>query len=386
MTPSLRPFSAVATLRGSPAPTARLGPHDLGRPASVGEGSADGEPPVWEIRCHDPGAGLEPSLRGPWLALWEQRAADHLQLHPDWIALAAAHEPGVVVVTAEGPAGLAAVLPLRRSRLLRRGAPVALALCDSDGMVAGPEGPPIEALLRAAGVRSLFWGHAPPEADPLRPHRAAVHEGAVVRLGGSFEAWAAATRAGGSRVVSQTARKHRKLEREVGRVSIRHDHSDLETAEALVRAKVGQLALRWAWPLARARWAPGLIAASTRAAGGVRGVLSTLRAGDRVLAWHWGLRAGPTVVSVVPAYDPAASRWSPGTVLMIDLLERLAAEGVERVVLGQGIDQTKRRLMTHTEPLATGWVETSALSAGIHRAWDRLVPVARSVRARLRGR
>src|SRR5262249_52144026 len=77
-----------------------------------------------------------------------------------------------------------------------------------------------------------------------------------------------------------------------------------------------------------------------------RGQLSVLRAGDRVLALHFGL-AGTSVLHYwFPAYDPELAAYSPGMLLLLGLAVAAAEHGFTMVDLGLGEHGYKLRLAT----------------------------------------
>ena len=76
------------------------------------------------------------------------------------------------------------------------------------------------------------------------------------------------------------------------------------------------------------------------------GMLSAIYAGSHLLAAHFGLRAGPVLHWWFPVYDPAFARLSPGWLLLNAVIDAAPDLGVERIDLGRGMDDYKRRAMT----------------------------------------
>jgi len=72
------------------------------------------------------------------------------------------------------------------------------------------------------------------------------------------------------------------------------------------------------------------------------GVVSTLEAGDRVLAVHFGLRRGPVLHYWFPVYDPAFARYAPGRLLLAAIIEAAPFHGISRVERGVGTAPAKR--------------------------------------------
>lgn len=118
------------------------------------------------------------------------------------------------------------------------------------------------------------------------------------------------------RVAADSRRCRRRLERELGAVTLCVDDADDAAIEACLAWKVDQF--RGAARLYRdPRHATFMRALRDR---GVAEV-ATLRAGDRLIAVHVGLRHERRFSSWVPAYDAACSAYAPGRLLLEHLLQ-----------------------------------------------------------------
>ncbi len=146
--------------------------------------------------------------------------------------------------------------------------------------------------------------------------------------------------------------------------------------------------------------------AAYRALAGTARVL-TLALDGRVIAYNCVLVVRNRLYSHRLAFDPAFGQWSPGLLCTLELCERAAAEGIERVEFLGGDEDYKLQLSDRLEPLyeGFGWALTlrgrAAVAArlGAVRARKRLkrlraaqllyrdglAPARRTV-ARLRGR
>jgi CelD/BcsL family acetyltransferase involved in cellulose biosynthesis len=86
------------------------------------------------------------------------------------------------------------------------------------------------------------------------------------------------------------------------------------------------------------------------------GMLSAVYAGPHLLAAHFGLRAGPVLHWWFPVYDPDFGRLSPGWLLLIAVIDAAPELGIERIDLGRGLDDYKRRAMTGHQTVCQGAV------------------------------
>lgn len=102
------------------------------------------------------------------------------------------------------------------------------------------------------------------------------------------------------------------------------------------------------------------------------GLLSTLYAGDHLVAVHLGIRSMTVLHSWYPAYDVAFAKHSPGITLLLKMAEELAAAGVHRIDLAAGEHTYKTRFMSDAIPVARGVADRSRIKAYVRRNTETL--------------
>jgi hypothetical protein len=151
------------------------------------------------------------------------------------------------------------------------------------------------------------------------------------------------------RVASDSRRRLRRIEREIGPVTIAVDDHDDAAVDTCITWKVEQF--RGAARLYRdARHAAFLRALRDRDVAEV----ATLRAGGRLLAVHIGLRHDGRFSSWVPAYDTRCSAYAPGRLLLEHLVQSSCERGDTEFDFLVGNEPYKWQYATHTrlvEPL-----------------------------------
>ena len=298
----------------------------------------------------------EPDLRSPYLA-------------PEWmLALQQAGGPdarsGRVVVAREGGEAVA-FFPVRvtPASALPPGAP----LCDYQGVVARPGCEPrARDLARALRVGRIDLHNTLAEPPTFAPHLRGECPSHLLDLTGGFDAYAARRKAAGSGILGDTAKKLRKLEREVGPVRftpLSTSAEDWATAFAWKRAQYRSTSQTdiFATP-----WTMALLD-HLREAGDDRFGLRffTLHAGERLLATHIALQNGPVLHAWFIAHDDAMQKYSPGVALIVEILRWAAERGVTEVDLGPGDYRFKTSLATGARRLGHGFVgPVSAAMAG----------------------
>jgi CelD/BcsL family acetyltransferase involved in cellulose biosynthesis len=238
------------------------------------------------------------------------------------------------------------------------GAPIGATICDAQAVVAreGFNWDPPE-LIRAAGLTSWNFDHLVATQQQFAPFHHARHSSPVVDLADGHEAYIAAVRARSKDVLAQVARRRRKLGREVGDVVVEWHTADDAVLETLFEWKSAQYLATGVWDRFDQPWIVDVVRALARTStDGLTGVLSALRAGDQVVAVHFGLLGADRLVWWFPAYDATFGSYSPGLILLLDLVAEAASRGLALVDLGRGEHHYKLRIANGAYDVAEGMV------------------------------
>ncbi len=294
-----------------------------------------------------------PGLRSPYLA-------------PEWmLALDAAGGPDaragrVAVVRRDGAA--VGFLPARVGPFAATapGAP----LCDYQGLVARPDlQVDARALARALRVPRIDLQNAVVDGGPFGPFVRGVNASHVLDLSGGFDAYAAGRKAAGSGLLADTAKKMRKMAREVGEIAFaRSDsHADWDAALAWKRA---QYRTTRQTDIFATPWTGRLLEQLRDGADERFGLrFFTLHAGGRLAATHMALQNGPVLHAWFIAHDEELQRYSAGVGLIVEILKWAAARGVEEFDLGPGDYRFKTSLASGVRRLGYGFVGRPSPSA-----------------------
>jgi CelD/BcsL family acetyltransferase involved in cellulose biosynthesis len=203
----------------------------------------------------------------------------------------------------------------------------------------------------------------------------------IIDLASGFDHYAAQH----SSTVKKIRAQRRRLQRDTGSVHFELQSSDPAALRLLLQWKSAQYRRTGRWDRLSEQWVVSLLEdLFENPSEGCVAVLSALHAGNRIAALHLGLRTSTTFSYWFPTYDPAGSRYSPGLILLLMIMEAAPASGLGRLDLGVGEDEYKRRLMTGELQVAEGWFERPSpivlmRRAGtiLRRARSRLSHVAR---------
>jgi len=151
-------------------------------------------------------------------------------------------------------------------------------------------------------------------------------------------------------------RKFRKLGREHGEVQFEFASSRRQTLDAVVAWKSAQYRRTGVRDIFRRD--PWTVALLHRLAAlrpdRFRGVLSSIHAGDKLVAAHFGMICGATMHWWFPVYDPAYAAYSPGALLLLEVARAAAGRGIETLDLGKGAEDYKAALCSGQLLLAEG--------------------------------
>lgn len=224
-------------------------------------------------------------------------------------------------------------------------------------------------LQRACGIRSWHFDHLPLMQTEFARHAWGHKPSPYLDLSDGYSAARESLRKSGS-TWTQTERKARKLEREVGPLRFEWQANDSRVFAALVDWKSHQHRRTGVLEIFKRPWVTNLLESLRQTqTPDFSAPLSALYAGDKVVAVHLGLCSSRALHIWFPTYDTQYEAYSPGLILLIRLAEAAAERGVTRIDFGPGEERYKQNFSTGEFPLAEGLVTASPLEARLRRAW-----------------
>lgn len=265
-------------------------------------------------------------------------------LGPDFARLIARHKPDarVLIASLDGaPVGYMAFHPVAKDRARPIGAPFG----DCQALVVDPAraddlrgaGPAILACagVRALGVTGLIDPHGLFPHDDLAPL-------ACFRLSddGAPGERMEALRAASPKWAKNLRRLGHKIEREIGPLVLKGHDADPAAYAAVLDWKSGQMRRTGITDVLRPAWVRAMMgelferpAEGPAKAAGFGGFLMTLRAGDRLVAGHFGVRRGGCFHPWIASTAPGMLGFSPGILLLAEALGNLEGMGLETIDL-----------------------------------------------------
>lgn len=298
---------------------------------------------------------------------------------PEFTQAVAAVRDDVYVSVIADAGQVVGFFPHQRGRF-GAGTPAGGRLSDFHGLI-GPADLPLdaEALLRGCGLTTYDFHYLVATQRVFSAGQALVGDSHYIDLSAGFPAYLDQLRAGGSGLPKDFGYKQRKLGREVGPLRFTPHEPDPAPLRQLIAWKRAQYQRAGLVDVFAFDWTRALLerlhAMQTAEFGGM---LSTLHAGDALVAVHFGMRSQSVWNWWFPRHDERFARYSPGILLRLLAAERAAAFGVTRIDLGQGDDDTyKPRLRSGGIAVAAGTVERASWSVALRHARQNLEAAVR---------
>ena len=316
-------------------------------------------------RLQDEGSGASPFLSPKWVqTLARSGGPDRRRLK-----IAKLCEGGQAV----------GFLPARVSRFtaMPPGAP----LCDYQGLIAARRTrlDPRE-IVSALGVARFDFDKLLADQTPFRPFFRGAASAQVIDLRAGYAAYEAGRREAGTDILKDCAKKHRKLEREHGDVVFAAASASQADFDRLIAWKRAQYASTGQTDIFDAGWPLDVLNDLFHSGDpDYRATLFTLHAGGRLLAAHLALCTPKIAHAWFIAHDDAYGRYSPGVILITEVIRWAAARGMAELDLGPGDYRFKLSLANRTRAVTYGFVGLPSAASFVRGATYRLRDLAEAM-------
>jgi len=212
-----------------------------------------------------------------------------------------------------------------------------------------------EELLRGARLTAWHYRRVVISQSQFHPYHDETFRSPLVDLSGGFDAYAAAKYSSGSRILVKAAASKSRLERTAGPLRYEAQSTDVAALHALMRCKSDQYRRTGKFDRFELPWVMALLERlqATREPG-FAGMLSALWAGSEIAAAHFGMRSATVWNYWFPCFNRKFAGFSPGLILLAEILRSAEMAGVRAVELGAGDADYKNRFANSERILAKG--------------------------------
>ena len=249
------------------------------------------------------------------------------------------------------------------------GRPIGLGLSDHHGVIVEADVEwDVAELLGAAGLVRYEFDHLLAEQQQWAHLHQRVARSPIIETGAGYEAYEAVRNEMNGRQLKDAYRCIRKLEREHEAHRFTADSFDAAAFDAAIEWKRTQcqrtgvedyFAIPWTIELLRELHA--------RQSEDFAGILSTVHVGETLVAVHFGMRSRDVLHFWFPSYRPDYASYSPGSILLVELIRHACEAGMAHIDLGKGMAQYKERFMTSKVMVAEGVATRPALVNELYR-------------------
>ncbi|GAB5443926.1 MAG: GNAT family N-acetyltransferase [Fuerstiella sp.] len=249
--------------------------------------------------------------------------------------------PAARVIVVEEDGHPTAFLPLQ---FADHGEPVALggSLNDYQGLIAAPDfRDAATEVLSAAGLSRFFCTKLLDWSSSFKDDVVAVRPSPYIDLSEGYAAWESGL--GSGRQLKQMARKERKLIREHGRLRFEFHEPSAAVLRTLIDWKRRQYVRSGEHDVLADGWPPQLLKRLLTLPDDcpLQPVLSTLYAGGKLVAAHYGLTGLGVFHCWFPVYNADFHRYSPGKLLLRHMLFHAPEYQLTRFDFGAGDEPYK---------------------------------------------
>jgi CelD/BcsL family acetyltransferase involved in cellulose biosynthesis len=328
------------------------------------------------IRGHE----LRGELRQRWREIQEaDRAYASPFFCPEFTEHVAAVRDDVSIAVLEEAGRVVGFFPFHRRRG-GVGRPVGLGLSDYHGVVAEPRVHwDVEGLLKACGLVSYEFDHLPVSQVEFGANVERVCKSPIVGLVDGFRAFRETRGKAGRKQLREVERKREKLAEDGNPIKFVVSSSDGDVLRKLMEWKSAQCGRTGTFDYFGLKWCRRLVEGILRCeASSFGGVLSCLYVGESLIAAHFGMRSKTVWHSWFPAYSQEWRAYSPGMVLLVEIIRAGAGQGMGYLDFGKGMSTYKKRFMTDAIDVGEGRVEIASVINSARRVRERAEEWART--------
>ncbi len=287
-----------------------------------------------------------------------QKATPALQnpfLSPEFtLAVGRARDTARVAILSDGQDIVGFFPHERHGRVVGRA--IGAGINDCQGLVHAPDATwDARELVRACRLPIWEFDHLTAGQGPFAPHLTARRASPIIDLAAGYPAYLDGRIAATKGSLRAVQRKLRKLSREVGEVRFEFDAVDADALRRLIAWKSAQYRRTVEFDWFATPWVVQVVTDLLESrATGCTGTLSTLYAGEHLVAAHFGIRSESVLTYWYPAYDVSFGAYSVGSALTLHMAEAAAAGGIGHIDLGKGSGRHKDELSNAELPGGRG--------------------------------
>lgn len=241
--------------------------------------------------------------------------------------------------------------------------PIGLGLSDYHGVIARSDTNwTADQFMRGCKIVRWEFDHLLASQKQFADRHVNVSTSPIIDVSHGFASFEASLDKSGRKQFKEAQRKSKKFESEMGPLkftihskekSILHQMFKWKSLQCQQSGTVDYFALDWCTDL--------IERIHEKQDSHFGGILSCLHAGDQLAAVHFVMYSPKVWHSWFPAYNNDLQQYSPGLILLYEMISAAADKGINHIDLGKGLSLYKKRVMTGGIPVAEGCLEIPSL-------------------------
>jgi CelD/BcsL family acetyltransferase involved in cellulose biosynthesis len=283
-------------------------------------------------------------------------------------ALAAIRHDVYVAIIEDG-SDIVGFFPYHRRRS-GFGRPVGLGLSDCHGVIANPDADwSADELLRGCGLVRWEFDHLIASQTQFQSYHQSVEPSPIIEVANGFEAYKERRMQMGGGELKTIQRRARKLRNEHEGYRFIEFDSSLDRLDQVFTLKSAQCRETGAYDYFSIPWTREFVRRlSEIRTPNFSGILSSLMIGEQCVAVHFGIRSNKVWHWWFPSYEKSFGRYSPGLILLMEVIQTAANNGFSHIDLGKDLVRYKQNLMTGSVAVASGAISGSSILNGSMKA------------------
>ena len=298
---------------------------------------------------------------------------------PEFTQAVAAVRDDVFIGLIENQGNIVGFFPFHRSWGGRTARSIGLGLSDYHGVIVDPCMEwMVGEFMKGCGLIRWEFDHLLVAHKQFEKFYAYISNSPIIDVSQGFEEFISNLDKSGRKQLKEARRKREKLESDKGSVRFTMHTDDVSVLRQLMAWKSLQCRQTGTVDYFALKWCVNLIERihATRD-DHFGGILSCLHTGETLAAAHFVMYSRNVLHSWFPAYSKDLKEYSPGLILLYEMI-RTAANGVTQYIdLGKGLSLYKKKVMTGGIPVAEGCVEIPSIYNHLLHFWKHVEQYSR---------
>lgn len=252
--------------------------------------------------------------------------------------------------------------------------PIGLGLSDYHGAIIGnDEVWCIEELMKECKLIRWEFDHLLASQRELSHFHENISESPIIDTSKGFEGFWEALDKSGRKQFKEAERKRKKMEEEVGSIRFNLHTQEKVVLDHLMKWKSLQCQRTGTIDFFSFPWCVQLVEKiHSMQKANFGGILSCLYAGDSLAAVHFLMYSRGVWHSWYPTYNDELQQYSPGLILLYEIIRSATEKELEYIDLGKGTSLYKKRVMSGGIPVAEGCIEVPSFRNQIRNYRDKI--------------